>query len=151
MSTALLEWHADEQRRLRELHERTDDQHALSKARWHAEAMTMAIRLDSHELPFERTPDDIAGAASEAVRLQLGITEGTTVADHVVIKALAFASGPIRIAGLLHDFQLGVPDQPPLSVAQILFLSDGQGAIDYGKLVSDAAAGADQATREPIR
>jgi hypothetical protein len=98
------------------------------------------------DLPFEKTPPDMAAAAAAAVRQQFQLNDDLLVADHVVVKAITLqgSTGPVQVAfpGLLHEFQIGTPGQPPTTVSKVVFLGDEQSVRGYGRLVRDSANGA---------
>ncbi len=98
------------------------------------------------DLPFEATPPDMAAAASANVREQFGLGSDLIIADHAVIRAITLqgSSGAVRVCvpGLLHEFQFGVPGQPPLPVAKVAFIGDVASMRGYGRLARDSANGA---------
>ena len=99
------------------------------------------------DLPFEETPPDMAAAAAAAVRAQFAhLGDDLLIADHAVVRAVTLAgnSGAVQISvpGLLHEFQIGVPGQPPCTVAKVVFLGDVAAVRGYGRLVRDSANGA---------
>jgi hypothetical protein len=102
-----------------------------------------AVTLD---LPTQPVPDDIAGAASAALRRQFDLDEDLLIADHVIVKSatLAGSSGPldVRLPVLLQEFQLGHPGRPPIEIAKVLFLGNVETMRGYGRLVRDSANGA---------
>lgn len=118
---------------------RTSGDHTLRE--WGA-----CLGTPTTDLPFEATPDDLAGAAAERLRRIFGIEGDVIVADHVVVRALTLggSNGPLSVylPALLHEFQVGIPGQPPATVAQVLFTGDVRSIRGYGRLVRDSANGA---------
>jgi hypothetical protein len=100
------------------------------------------------DLPFEKTPPDMARAASEAVRAQFNLDDDLVIADHVVVKAVTLAGEVrgaainVRLPALLHEFQIGLPGQPPGTLARVLFVGPADSVRGYGRLVRDSANGA---------
>lgn len=98
------------------------------------------------DLPFEATPPDLAAAAGAAVREQFALDEDLIVADHVVVRAVTLDghAGTIRVKlpGLLHEFQIGVAGQAPVTIAKVAFIGDDGSMRGYGRLVRDSANGA---------
>ncbi len=98
------------------------------------------------DLPFEATPPDLAAAAAAAVRAKFHLDEDLVVADRVVVKAVTLAGNAgaigVRLPGLLHEFQIGVPGKPPTPVAKVAYLGDVRAMRGYGRLVRDSANGA---------
>lgn len=105
------------------------------------------------DLPYQATPPDLATVASAAIRRQFALDDDIMIADHAIVRALTLAghSGAvsIRLPALLTEFQIGVPGQPPHTIAKILFAGSADGVKGYGRLVRDSANGAyNAATRE---
>ncbi len=48
----------------------------------------------------------------------------------------------VTVPGLLHEFQIGVPGQPPSTVARVAFIGNLAAMRGYGRLVRDSANGA---------
>ncbi len=98
------------------------------------------------DLPFERTPPDMAQAAGDAVRRQFRLDDDIAIADHATVKALTLAGSAgavgVRLPMLLHEFQIGIPGQPPAPVARVAYLGNLAGMRGYGRLVRDSANGA---------
>lgn len=98
------------------------------------------------DLPYEQTPPDAAAVVAEKVRQQFNLDEDLIVADHVVIRAATLdgASGQVRvrIPALIHEFQVGVSGQPPVTVAKVVYVADTDGMRAYGRLARDTANGA---------
>ncbi len=98
------------------------------------------------DLPFERTPPDMAAAAAAAVRAQFQLDDDLVIADHAVVRAITLGgrSGALQVTvpGLLHEFQIGVPGQPPSTVARVAFIGNLAAMRGYGRLVRDSANGA---------
>ncbi len=76
----------------------------------------------------------------------MGVTSDPNDPRHVVVRAvtLAGASGQlqVRVPGLLHEFAIGVPGQPPAPVAKVAYIGDLASMRGYGRLVRDSANGA---------
>jgi hypothetical protein len=98
------------------------------------------------DLPYEDTPPDVAATISNYVRRTYQLDDDVLVADHIVARALtlAGASGPVelRVPGLLHEFQIGIPSGPPAVVARVLFVGNPDSVRGYGRLIRDTANGA---------
>ncbi len=100
------------------------------------------------DLPYEATPPDMARSAAAAVRAQFNLDEDLVIADHVVVKAVTLAgdgrghSIGVRLPALLHEFQIGLPGQPPTTLARVLFVGGADSVRGYGRLVRDSANGA---------
>lgn len=101
------------------------------------------------DLPFERTPPDLAAAAADAVRQQFQLDPDTIVADSVVIRAAVLDGGTagvgVKLPALLHEFQVGVPGGPPQTVAKVIFMGGAEAVRRYGELAADSANGAIEA------
>ncbi len=98
------------------------------------------------DLPYEATPTDLASAAAAAVRERFQLDPDLIVADHIVARAVTFDGnvGPVKIKfpGLLHEFQIGIAGQPPVTVAKVAFIGDIASLRGYGRLIRDTANGA---------
>jgi len=97
-------------------------------------------------LPFEQVPDDLAQAASAAIRQQFGLDDDLILADSVVVKAATLAGRPgvldVKVPALIHEFQVAVPGQPPVAVAKVIYVGDVASMRAYGRLARDSANGA---------
>lgn len=97
-------------------------------------------------LPFAEVPSDMAKAVNERLRQQFQLDADMLVADSVVVKAIVLdgraGAMTVRTPGVLHEFSIGVPGQPPVPVARLLFVGPPEGMRSYGRLVRDNANGA---------
>jgi hypothetical protein len=98
------------------------------------------------DLPYEDVAPDLAAAATENIRASFGSDGDVIVADHIVARALTFDghAGPVRLVypGVLHEFAVGVPGQPPAVVAKVLFMGSEESVRAYGRLLRDTSNGA---------
>lgn len=102
------------------------------------------------DLPYEDNPHEVRFAGDQ-LREQLGLEQGTIVADHVVVKAAYYEGlngvATVRMPMLIHEFAMGRPGAPPAPVGKAVFLADSEGMRKYGQLVRDSANGAINAAR----
>lgn len=98
-------------------------------------------------LPYEDQPHDSAAAAGAAMlRKRLELNDSVIVADHVVARALTFATGGPTLApvlgGIMLELALGTPGRPPTTVGEALYIGDADVLRKFGRLIRDTANGA---------
>jgi hypothetical protein len=107
---------------------------------------SVCIGQPTTDLPFEPVPDDMAEQAAEAVRAQFQLDPDLIIADHVTVRAvtLAGSSGTVdvRFPALIHEFQVGLSERAPVTVAKVIYIGNTDAIRQYGRLVRDSANGA---------
>lgn len=98
------------------------------------------------DLPYEEGPADAAKVVADSMRERFGLDPKLIIADHFIARAavLEGSSGAIgvKVPTLLHEFQMGVAGQAPVTVAEIAYIGDPAAMRQYGKLLRDTANGA---------
>jgi hypothetical protein len=99
----------------------------------------VCIGTVSTNLPYE--------AAQENLRQSFGLDSDMIVADHVVVHAAVLGGESpggiaIRLPALYHEFQVGRPGGPPVTVAKVVYIGSDEGIRGYGRLIDDSAVGA---------
>lgn len=122
--------------------ERPSGDHTLRE--WQACMEVPGLDLEFQEIEDTQTRQ----AASAALADQLGFDSSALVADHVVTKAVVIGAGPVRVGGLVMEFQIGNPTGIPDKVGTVVFLGRPDLMRSFGRLVRDSANGAANRTEE---